>query len=118
MSKKQVRQMIEELTAKLCAREFLAASNLSRESVLMLMNREYWEGQLGRIFPIKRRIQCREIYEQGTDEPDWPGAQGRVDEIRLPVRMPYPVSGRRIFQTGGALRRRSAVLSGCSPVYL
>ena len=27
MSKKQVRQMIEELTAKLCAREFLAASN-------------------------------------------------------------------------------------------
>ena len=63
MSKKQVRQMIEELTAKLCAREFLAASNLSRESVLMLMNREYWEGQLGRIFPIKRRIQCREIYE-------------------------------------------------------
>ena len=55
--------MIEELTAKLCAREFLAASNLSRESVLMLMNREYWEGQLGRIFPIKRRIQCREIYE-------------------------------------------------------
>ena len=63
MSKKQVSQMIEELTAKLCAREFLAASNLSRESVLMLMNREYWEGQLGRIFPIKRRIQCREIYE-------------------------------------------------------
>lgn len=63
MSKKQVRQMIEELTAKLCAREFLAASNLSRESVLMLMNREYWEGQLGCIFPIKRRIQCREIYE-------------------------------------------------------
>ncbi len=63
MSKKQVRQMIEELTAKLCAREFLAASNLSRESVLMLMNREYWEGQLGRIFPIKRRIQCRESYE-------------------------------------------------------
>lgn len=63
MSKKQVRQMIEELTAKLCAREFLAASNLSRERVLMLMNREYWEGQLGRIFPIKRRIQCREIYE-------------------------------------------------------
>lgn len=33
MSKKQVRQMIEELTLKLCAREFLAASNLSRESV-------------------------------------------------------------------------------------
>ncbi len=63
MSKKQVRQMLEELTAKLCAREFLAASNLSRESVQMLMNREYWEGQLGRIFPIKRRIQCREIFE-------------------------------------------------------
>lgn len=63
MSKKQVRQMIEELTLKLCAREFLAASNLSRESVQMLMNREYWEGQFGRIFPIKRRIQCREIYE-------------------------------------------------------
>ena len=63
MSKKQVRQMIEELTLKLCAREFLAASNLSRESVQMLMNREYWEGQFGRIFPIKRRIQCQEIYE-------------------------------------------------------
>ena len=63
MSKKQVRQIIEELTAKLCAREFLAESNLSRESVQMLMNREYWEGQLGRIFPIKRRIQCREVFE-------------------------------------------------------
>lgn len=63
MSKKLVRQMIEELTAKLCTREFLAASNLSRESIQMLMNREYWEGQLGRIFPIKRRIQCQEIYE-------------------------------------------------------
>ena len=61
MSKKQVRQIIEELTAKLCAREFLAASNLSRENVQMLMNREYWEGQLGRI-PIKKNP-CREVFE-------------------------------------------------------
>ncbi len=63
MSKKEIRQTIAELTERLCEREFLERSGLSKKSVLMLMNKEHWEEQLARILPIKKRISCRIIYE-------------------------------------------------------
>ena len=63
MSKKQIRQMVTDLTEKLCEKEFLERSGLSKKNIVMLMNREHWEEQLGRLIPIKKRISCRLIYE-------------------------------------------------------
>lgn len=63
MSKKQVRQMLSDLTGKLCEKEFLTRSGLSKKSILMLMNKEYWEEELSRLYPIKKRVSCRQIYQ-------------------------------------------------------
>ena len=111
MSKKQVRQMIEELTLKLCAREFLAASNLSRESVQMLMNREYWEGQFGRIFPIKRRIQCQEIYEICREPMSLIGREPREGWMKFTYQYVCHILYPDELLCGGP------VLSGCASVY-
>lgn len=62
MNKKQIRLVIAGLTEKLSGKEFLERSELSKESVLMLMNKEYWEGQIERLLAIKRRLSCLEIY--------------------------------------------------------
>lgn len=63
MSKKQIRQIVSDLTEQLCSKEFLDHSGLSKKNILMLMNREHWEEQLVRLIPIKKRISCRLIYE-------------------------------------------------------
>lgn len=63
MSKKQIRQIITELTEKLCRKDFLEQSGLSKKNILMLMNKEHWEEQLTRLIPIRKRITCRLIYE-------------------------------------------------------
>ena len=63
MSKKQIRQVVSDLTEKLGGREFLDRSGLTKKNVTMLMNRDYWEEQLGRVIPVRSRISCRLIYE-------------------------------------------------------
>ena len=63
MSKKEVRQAAAELTERLCEKDFLDRSGLSRKNVMMLMNKDHWEEQFAHIFPIKKRISCRAVYE-------------------------------------------------------
>lgn len=63
MSKKQIRQIITELTEKLCRKDFLEKSGLSKKNIVMLMNKDHWEEQLRRLIPIRKRIACRLIYE-------------------------------------------------------
>lgn len=63
MNKKQIRQVISDFTETLCEKEFLERSGLSKKNVLILMNKEYWEEQLERLLPIKRRLLCREIFD-------------------------------------------------------
>ncbi|MEG0987583.1 MAG: cytidyltransferase-related domain protein [Clostridium sp.] len=63
MNKKQIRQAVSDLTEKLCGKDFLERSGLSKKSVLMLMNKEYWEEQMERLLPVKRRLSCGEIYD-------------------------------------------------------
>ena len=53
MSKKQIREMIADLTERLCGKEFLEQSGLSKKNILFLMNKDHWEEQLARLFPIK-----------------------------------------------------------------
>lgn len=61
MNKKQIRQIISELTEQLCGRDFLKRSGLSKKSMQMLMNKEYWEKQLEVLLPLKTRLTCREL---------------------------------------------------------
>lgn len=63
MSKKQIRQIVSDLTECLCEREFLERSGLTKKNIVMLMNKDHWEEQLVRLIPIKSRISCRLIYE-------------------------------------------------------
>lgn len=63
MSRKQIRQIVMDLTERLCEKEFLERSGLSKKNIMMLMNKEHWEEQLGILLPIKKRISCRRIYE-------------------------------------------------------
>ena len=63
MSKKEVRQMVSALTERLCEKEFLDRSGLSRKHIQMLMNKEHWEEQISRLLPIKKRVSCRLVYE-------------------------------------------------------
>lgn len=63
MSRKQVRQMVTDLTDRLNTKEFLERSGLSKKNLMMLMNQEYWEEQIAFLLPIKRRITCRQIVE-------------------------------------------------------
>ena len=63
MSKKEIRQIYEELSGELLSHGFLERTGLRRETVQLLLNREYWEGRLKELFPIKRRFTCRELFE-------------------------------------------------------
>lgn len=63
MSKKQIRQVLSELTERLCAKEFLDQSGLSKKTILILMNKDHWEEQLSLLLPIRKRITCRQIYD-------------------------------------------------------
>ena len=62
MSKKQIRQIITDLTEKLCRKDFLEKSGLSKKNILMLMNKEHWEEQLIRLIPISHRFYIRVMY--------------------------------------------------------
>ena len=42
MSKKEVRQAAAELAERLCEKDFLDRSGLSRKNVMMLMNKDHW----------------------------------------------------------------------------
>ncbi len=90
MSKKQIRQIITDLTEKLCRKDFLEKSGLSKKNILMLMNKEHWEEQLIRLIPIKKRVSCRLVFEI-CEEP-LAGAGRGLDEIHIPVCLPYSVS--------------------------
>ena len=50
MSKKEVRQAAAELTERLCEKDFLDRSGLSRKNVMMLMNKDHWEKRLELLF--------------------------------------------------------------------
>lgn len=63
MNKKQTRKAIVDLTDRLCEKDFLEHSGLSKKNILMLMNKDYWEEQFGKILPIKQRLSCRQIFE-------------------------------------------------------
>lgn len=54
MSKKEVRQAAAELTERLCEKDFLDRSGLSRKNVMMLMNKDHWESSLPCIFPDQK----------------------------------------------------------------
>ena len=54
MTKKEIRQIYAELCAEMTSEEFLKAAGLEKETVEMLLNREYWEAQLSSLFPIKK----------------------------------------------------------------
>ena len=53
MSKKEVRQAAAELTERLCEKDFLDRSGLSRKNVMMLMNKDHWEEQFAHISRLK-----------------------------------------------------------------
>ena len=63
MTKKEIRQIYAELCGEMTSEEFLAASGLQKETVEMLLNREYWETQISTVFPIRKRVTCRQLYE-------------------------------------------------------
>ena len=63
MKKKEIRQIYTDLCAEMTSEAFLAAAGLQRETAEMLLNREYWEAQLSGVFPIRKRITCRKVYE-------------------------------------------------------
>lgn len=63
MTKKEIRQIYAELCAEMTTEEFLKAAGLEKETVEMLLNREYWEAQLSTLFPIRKRITCKRLYE-------------------------------------------------------
>ena len=63
MTKKEIRQIYAELCGEMTSEEFLAASGLQKETVEMLLNREYWEAQISSVFPIRKRVTCRQLYE-------------------------------------------------------
>ncbi|MBQ7536013.1 MAG: cytidyltransferase-related domain protein [Stomatobaculum sp.] len=63
MTKKEIRQIYIDLCEEMTSKEFLEAAGLEKETVEMVLNREYWEAQLGSLFPIKKRLTCRKLYE-------------------------------------------------------
>ena len=63
MTKKEIRQIYTEFFGEMTSEEFLAAAGLHKETAEMLLNREYWEAQFSAVFPIRKRITCRKIYE-------------------------------------------------------
>lgn len=54
MSKKEVRQAAAELTERLCEKDFLDRSGLSRKNVMMLMNKDHWEESVCPYFPDQK----------------------------------------------------------------
>ena len=83
MSKKQIREIVTDLTERLCEKEFLERSGLSKKNIIMLMNREHWEEQLGRLIPIKKRIPCRLIYEICEEPMELLGAQPEMGWMKF-----------------------------------
>ena len=63
MTKKEIRQIYQELCDEMTSKELLEAAGLQKETVEMLLNREYWEAQLSALFPIKKRYTCKKLYE-------------------------------------------------------
>ena len=63
MTKKEIRQIYTELCEEMTSKEFLEAAGLEKETVEMLLNREYWEAQLFVLFPIRKRLTCKKLYE-------------------------------------------------------
>ena len=62
MTKKEIRQIYTELCEEMTSKEFLEAAGLEKETVEMLLNREYWEAQLSVLFPIRKRLTCKKLY--------------------------------------------------------
>ena len=63
MTKKEIRQIYKELREEMTSAEFLSASGLQKETVEMVLNREYWEVQIASLFPIVERFTCRRLFE-------------------------------------------------------
>ena len=94
MSKNKSARLSPNLTKSCAAKDFLEKSGLSKKNILMLMNKEHWEEQLIRLIPIKKRVSCRLVFEI-CEEPLallGRGAGRGLDEIHIPVCLPYSVS--------------------------
>ena len=63
MSKKEVRKVYDDLTAALTSREFLEEAGLQRETMMMILNRDYWEAQMKNLIPIRKRFTCRQLFD-------------------------------------------------------
>ena len=63
MSKKEIRGIYNELCREMTDAGFLKKSGLEKDTVQMLLNREYWEAQLSPLFPIKKRLTCRQLLD-------------------------------------------------------
>ena len=63
MSKKEIRQVYNDLVAELTAKEFLDKAGLQRETMMMILNRDYWEAQMKNLFPIRKRYTCKQLFD-------------------------------------------------------
>ncbi|MBQ7536012.1 MAG: cytidyltransferase-related domain protein [Stomatobaculum sp.] len=63
MTKKEIRQIYNDLREEMTSAEFLERSGLQKETVEMILNREYWEAQIATLFPIRERLSCKRIFE-------------------------------------------------------
>lgn len=61
MNKRQIRQIVSELTEDLTGKEFLSRTGFTKRKALTLAGREYWERCISELFPLKRRLSCAEI---------------------------------------------------------
>ena len=63
MSKKEIRQVYNDLVAELTSRDFLDKAGLQRETMMMILNRDYWEAQMKNLFPIRKRYTCQQLFD-------------------------------------------------------
>ena len=63
MSKKEVRQAAAELTERLCEKELFRPVGTEPEKCHDAHEQGSLEEQFAHIFPIKKRISCRAVYE-------------------------------------------------------
>ena len=82
MTKKEIRQIYAELCGEMTSEEFLAASGLQKETVEMLLNREYWETQISAVFPIRKRVTCSSAHFISSASMIYHGARERFVSAR------------------------------------
>ena len=58
-----IREIWKALSEELTSDAFLKEAGVRKAVMQMVLNREYWEEQLTPLFPITRRISCKQIYD-------------------------------------------------------